>query len=174
MKYLKLFEKFEDNKEVVDTLQKILNCVKSNKSLSSVLNGSNVMDIHDKCSDEQVMEFLSKAVDIISEEILGNKVDLKSKIDANELEGVIRILKANPEKSSGGMKLESFSEFVKESHTKSVHVSDDEMNLFSDEPALQELITKNKITLKNGEVLFDEGDEETIELLDQYLEIPGK
>ena len=30
------------------------------------------------------------------------------------------------------------------------------MNLFSDQPALQELITKNKITLKNGEVFIAE------------------
>ena len=72
------------------------------------------------------------------------------------------------------MKLKKFEQFIKESHSKSVHISEDEMNLFSQEPALQELITKNKITLKNGEVLFDENDEETKQLLDQYLEIPGK
>jgi hypothetical protein len=73
------------------------------------------------------------------------------------------------------MKVKKYIEFIKESsHNKSVKVSDSEMNLFSDEPALQELITKNKITLKNGEVLFDENDEETRGLLDQYLEIPGK
>ena len=48
------------------------------------------------------------------------------------------------------------------------------MNLFSQEPALQELITNQKITLKNKEVLFDENDEETRDLLDQYLEMPGK
>ena len=72
------------------------------------------------------------------------------------------------------MKLEKFSNFLKESHTKSVHISADEMNLFSQEPALQELITNQKITLKNKEVLFDENDEETRDLLDQYLEMPGK
>ena len=48
------------------------------------------------------------------------------------------------------------------------------MNLFSQESALQELITNQKITLKNKEVLFDENDEETRDLLDQYLEMPGK
>jgi hypothetical protein len=72
------------------------------------------------------------------------------------------------------MRLKKWNQFINESHSKSVHVSEDEMNLFSQEPALQELITKNKITLKNGEVLFDENDEETRNLLDQYLEIPGK
>ncbi len=72
------------------------------------------------------------------------------------------------------MKVKKYSDFIKESHSKSVHISEDEMNLFSSEPVLQELITKNKITLKNGEVLFDENDEETKEILDQYLEIPGK
>jgi hypothetical protein len=72
------------------------------------------------------------------------------------------------------MKVKKYQEFIKESHSKSVHISEEEMNLFSQEAALQELITKNKITLKNCEVLFDENDEETRNLLDQYLEIPGK
>jgi hypothetical protein len=168
MKYLKLFEAFEDNESVVETLETILSLVKSGKSLSSKLNGGTVMDLHDKCSDPQVMEILSNVVDVISQEVEGNKVDATQLIDTNELEGIIRILKANPEKSSGGMKP------VKESHNKSVDISEDEMNLFSDEPALQELISKNKITLRNGKVLFDESDEDTKTLLDVYLELPGK
>jgi hypothetical protein len=175
MKHLKLFESFEDNKEVIETLETILSLTKSDKRLSSKLNGGTVMDLHDKCSDPQVMEILVNAVDVISQEIEGTKIKASDFIDVTELEGIIRILKANPEKSEEGMKLESFSKFIiRESHTKSIHLSDDEMNLFSDEPALQELITKSKITLKNGEVLFDENDQETKELLDQYLEIPGK
>lgn len=72
------------------------------------------------------------------------------------------------------MKLKKYSEFIKESHSKSVRISEDEMNLFSQEPVLQELISNNKITLKNGEVLYDESDIETKNILDQYLEIPGK
>lgn len=174
MKYLKLFENFEDNQPVIETLETILSLVKSGKRLSSKLNGGTVMDLHDGCSDPQVMEILANAVDVISQELEGTKVDATHFIDVDELEGIVRILKANPEKSEEGMKVERFLNFVKESHSKSVHVSEDEMNLFSQEPALQELITKNKITLKNGEVLFDENDEETKQLLDQYLEIPGK
>jgi hypothetical protein len=42
------------------------------------------------------------------------------------------------------------------------------------EETIKNLENHNKITLKNGEVLFDENDQETKELLDQYLEIPGK
>jgi hypothetical protein len=72
------------------------------------------------------------------------------------------------------MKVKKYQEFISESHNKRVHVSDSEMNLFSSESSLQKLITDNKITLKNGEVLFDENDMETKEILDQYLEIPGK
>jgi hypothetical protein len=174
MKYLKLFENFEDNQPVIETLETILSLVKSGKRLSSKLNGGTVMDLHDGCDDPQVMEILSNAVDVISQEIEGTKVDASHFIDTDELEGLVRILKANPEKSEEGMKVERFSNFVKESHSKSVHISEEEMNLFSQEAALQELITKNKITLKNGEVLFDENDEETKQLLDQYLEIPGK
>lgn len=72
------------------------------------------------------------------------------------------------------MKVKKYQEFISESHNKRVHVSEEEMNLFSSESTLQKLITDRKITLKNGEVLFDENDEETKEILDQYLEMPGK
>ena len=174
MRYLKQFESFDDNKEVIDALKKIHRCAINDKSITSELNGGTLMDLHDKCEDPQVQQFLIQASEIAQKELEGTKVSLKDIIDVNELEGLIRILEANPEKSESGMKLEKFSNFLKESHTKSVHISDDEMNLFSQEPALQELITNQKITLKNREVLFDENDEETRDLLDQYLEMPGK
>ncbi len=169
-----LFESFDDNKEVVDALKKILSCTKSGKSITSTLNGGAIMDLHDKCDDPQVQEFLVKAAEIAGEELEGTKVNLKDFFDINELEGLIRILEANPEKDEEGMKVERFSTFISESHNKRVSVSEDEMNLFSSESALQKLITDNKITLKNGEVLFDENDMQTKEILDQYLEIPGK
>jgi hypothetical protein len=174
MKYLKLFENFDDNKVVVDALKDILSCINTGKKITSKINGSKLMDLHDNCDDEQVMGFLAKAAEIAGEEYQETQVDLKTQFDVNELEGLIRILEANPEKDEAGMKVERFSTFIFESHNKRVSVSEDEMNLFSDEPALQELITKNKITLKNGEVLYDENDEETKDLLDQYLEMPGK
>lgn len=174
MKYLKLFENFEDNKPVVKALKDILSCIKSGEKITSKINGGTLMDLHDNCDDEQVMSFLSKAAEIAGEEYQGTIIDVKKEFDVNELEGLIRILEANPEKDEAGMKVERFSTFISESHNKRVSVSENEMNLFSDEPALQELITKNKITLKNGEVFYDESDTETKELLDQYLEIPGK
>lgn len=174
MKYLKLFENFDDNKPVINALKDILSCVKSGKKITSKLNGGTLMDLHDNCNDEQVMSFLSKAAEIAGEEYQGTQVDLSKEFDTNELEGLIRILEANPEKDEAGMKIESFSKFILESnHNKSVHISEDEMNLFSDESVLQKLITDKKITLKNGEVLFDENDEETRDILDQYLEMPG-
>jgi len=97
MKYLKLFENFNDNEPVVKTLETILKLVKSGKRLSSELNGGTVMDIHDKCDDPQIMEILANAVDIISQELEGTQVKASDFIDVNELEGLIRILKANPE-----------------------------------------------------------------------------
>ena len=97
MKYLKLFENFEDNEPVVDTLETILRLVKSSQKLSSKLNGGSVMDLHDKCDDPQVMDILSSAVDVISQELEGSVVKSSDFIDVNELEGLIRILKANPE-----------------------------------------------------------------------------
>jgi alpha-L-arabinofuranosidase len=179
MKHLRLFEdfkgKFEDNKPVVSALKKILSCLKSGKELSSKLNGGTLIDLHDKCSDKKVMMILKKAADIILKEEQGKKVDLSKSFDEDKLNAIITVLDPQKKKSKkSGMKMESFSNFTNESHTKSVHITDDEMNLFSDEPALQELITNKKITLKDGEVLFDENDEETKQLLDQYLEMPGK
>jgi len=174
MKYLKLFENFDDNKAVIDALKKILSCVKGNKPISSVLNASNLIDMHDKCSDEDVMYFLSTASEIAGEEVIGNKGDL-SQIDANKLEATITLLEGNPEKSKPAMKtVESFLRFNESNHNKSIKLTEEESELFSDQPALSELISKGKITLKKGEVLFDENDRETKEILDVYLEIPGK
>ena len=96
MKYLKLFENFNDNEPVIETLETILSLVKSGKRLSSKLNGGSVMDLHDKCDDSQVMKILANVVDVISQEIEGSVVKASDFIDINELEGLIRILKANP------------------------------------------------------------------------------
>ncbi len=174
MRYLKFFENFDDNKVVISTLKDILSCVKTNKPLSSKLNGTKIMDIHDQCSDEKIMGYLIKAADVTLEEASGKMVDLKSKFDVNDLDALIKMLEANPQKSETSMKVESFNTFVTESHNKSIKLTDEEMDLFSEESSLQELISKNKIKLKNGEVLFDESDKETKETLDIYLEIPGK
>ena len=61
-----------------------------------------------------------------------------------------------------------------ESHSKSIKLNDDEVNLFNSEPLLQKLITDKKISLFNNEVKYDESDIQTKEILDQYLELPGK
>lgn len=172
MKYLKLFENFDDNKEVVDTLKKILNCIKNGKKITSVLNGGTIIDLHDNCSDEEVMKFLSKAAEIAGEEIQGTQVDLKTQFDANELEGLITKLEGNPEKSEAKIKLEKFITF--ESLDTFHHISEEEYNQFSQVPALGELITKNKVKLEKDRIFYDENDVETKEILDQYLEIPGK
>ena len=61
-----------------------------------------------------------------------------------------------------------------ESHSKSIKLNDEEVNLFNSEPLLQKLITDKKISLFNNEVKYDESDIQTKEILDQYLELPGK
>jgi hypothetical protein len=96
MKHLKLFENFEDNKEVVNALKKIHSCINSGKSIISQLNGGTLMDLHDKCDDPQVQEFLIKAAEVAAEETQGTKVELKDIFDIDELNGLIRILEANP------------------------------------------------------------------------------
>lgn len=97
MKYLKLFENFNDNKPVIDALEDILSCINSGKRITSKLNGGKLMDLHDKCDDPQVQSFLLQAAEITGEEAQGTKVTLSEVFDKDELEGIIRILKANPE-----------------------------------------------------------------------------
>jgi hypothetical protein len=169
MKYLKLFENFDDNKEVIDALKKILICIENGKMITSVLNGGTIMDLHDNCSDEEVMSFLSKAADIASEEYQGTKVSLKDVLDRNELNGLIKKLEGNPEKAEAKMKLE-LSESLDNFH----HISEEEYSQFSQVPALGELITKSKVKLEKDRIFYDENDIETKEILDQYLEIPDK
>lgn len=174
MRYLKIFENFDDNQIVISTLKDILICIKTKKPLTSKLDAAKIMDLHDQCSDQKVMLYLRKAHEVTLQEASGKLVDLGYKFDSNNLESLIKMLEANPQKSAPTMKLESFDKFITESHEQSIKLTDAEMDLFSEESSLQELISKNKITLKNGEVFFDESDVETKEILDNYLEIPGK
>ena len=78
--------------------------------------------------------------------------------------------------------IKRYFQFINESNkpgprtegSKKVQISEEEMNLFSQEPPLQKLITDDKISLMNCEVWYSEEDTETRDLLDQYLEMPGK
>jgi len=70
--------------------------------------------------------------------------------------------------------IKKYADFIKESHTKTIKLSEEEVGLFNQEPLLQKLVSNNKISLYDGEVKYDESDIETKEVLDQYLEIPGK
>lgn len=55
-----------------------------------------------------------------------------------------------------------------------ITISDEEVNSFSDEPALSKLIYDDKVSLLGNEVWYLENDEQTKAILDQYLEVPGK
>jgi hypothetical protein len=76
MKYLKLFENFDNNKPVIDALKVIASCVEGGEKLSSKLNGRTLMDLHDMCDIEDVREILKAAEEVISTEIGGTGVDL--------------------------------------------------------------------------------------------------
>ena len=66
--------------------------------------------------------------------------------------------------------IKKYADFIKESHTKTIKLSEEEVGLFNQEPLLQD----KKVSLYDGEVKYDESDIQTKEVLDQYLEIPGK
>ena len=70
--------------------------------------------------------------------------------------------------------IKKYADFIKESHNKTIKLSEEEVGLFNQEPLLQKLISDNKVSLYDDRVEFDEKDTQTKEVLDQYLEIPGK
>lgn len=94
MKYLKMFENFDNNKPVIDALNDIIDCIKSDKKLSSKLNGGTLIDLHDNCDVEDVRTILKTAADIISDEIEGTQVDLKHlhQLDIENIESLIDVL----------------------------------------------------------------------------------
>ncbi len=174
MRYLKQFESFDDNKEVVDALKKILHCVKTSEKITSKINGGTLWDLHDKCEDDDVKSFLSKAAEITELEIQGSKTDLTKEFEEvmplddveKKLDSLIQMLEANPEKDEdSNFKIESFTKFTNESLHNFHHISEEELNLFSQVPALEELITKMKVRLEKDGIHFDENDLETVEIL---------
>ncbi len=70
--------------------------------------------------------------------------------------------------------IKKYADFIKESHSKTIKLSEEEVGLFNQEPLLQKLVSDNKVSLFDDEVKYDENDTKTKEVLDQYLEVPGK
>lgn len=52
-----------------------------------------------------------------------------------------------------------------------IDITGEQIDLFSTEPQLQKLIEDEKVSILDGEVWYKEGDKETLEVLDQYLQI---
>jgi hypothetical protein len=55
--------------------------------------------------------------------------------------------------------------------SKKISISSEEMSMFVDEPVLQKLILDDKVALLNNEVWYFEDDKDTLNVLDQYLEL---
>ena len=70
--------------------------------------------------------------------------------------------------------IKKYADFIKESHSKTVKLTPEEVSLFTSEPLLQKLVADKKVSLFDDEVNYDESDIQTKEVLDQYLELPGK
>jgi hypothetical protein len=70
--------------------------------------------------------------------------------------------------------IKKYEDFIKESHSKTVKLSPEDVSLFTSEPLLQKLVADKKVSLFDDEVNYDESDIQTKEVLDQYLELPGK
>ena len=70
--------------------------------------------------------------------------------------------------------IKKYADFIKESHNKTIKLTPEEVSLFNQETLLQKLIADKKVSLYDDKVEFDETDTQTKEVLDQYLELPGK
>ena len=70
--------------------------------------------------------------------------------------------------------IKKYADFIKESHSKTIKLTQEEVSLFSSEPVLQSLISDEKVSLSKDSIQYDESDIKTKEILDQYLEIAGK
>ena len=70
--------------------------------------------------------------------------------------------------------IKKYADFIKESHSKTIKLTPEEVSLFSSEPVLQSLISDEKVSLSKDSIQYDESDIKTKEILDQYLEIAGK
>jgi hypothetical protein len=70
--------------------------------------------------------------------------------------------------------IKKYEDFIKESHSKTIKLTPEEVSLFTSEPVLQSLISDEKVSLSKDSIQYDESDIKTKEILDQYLEIAGK
>ena len=70
--------------------------------------------------------------------------------------------------------IKKYEDFIKESHSKTVKLNSEDVSLFTSEPLLQKLVSDKKVSLFDDEGNYDESDIQTKEVLDQYLELPGK
>ncbi len=77
--------------------------------------------------------------------------------------------------------IKKYADFIKESsvpgpttHGKKISLTKEETELFTNEPVLQKLVSDQKVGLFDDGVWYEENDSKTKEILDQYLEIPGK
>jgi hypothetical protein len=70
--------------------------------------------------------------------------------------------------------IKKYEDFIKESNSKTIKLTPEEVNLFTSEPVLQNLISDEKVSLSKDDIQYDESDIKTKEILDQYLELPGK
>jgi hypothetical protein len=70
--------------------------------------------------------------------------------------------------------IKKYEDFIKESHSKTIKLTPEEVSLFTSEPVLQNLISDEKVSLSKDAIQYDESDIKTKEILDQYLEVAGK
>ena len=63
--------------------------------------------------------------------------------------------------------IKKYEDFIKESHSKTIKLTPEEVNLFTSEPVLQNLISDEKVSLSKDAIQYDELDIKTKEISDK-------
>jgi hypothetical protein len=67
--------------------------------------------------------------------------------------------------------IKKWKEFNESSTSGKINISDFEIDIFQNEPALKKLISDEKASLIGNEVSFDINDKETLDILNIYFDV---
>jgi hypothetical protein len=185
MKYIRKFENFDTDGNRADAqsypkFNQTIN-LKAKEYVDHILNKGSGLEVTQLCKeigcdlpnqDEDLDSIREMAVKYFienPERIKDFEVSFKQ-FPYGGSDGVVRTNNVGGTSFTNSSHVGESKSYVEDGWVK-LELKDDEMNLFSSEATLQNLIRNNKISLHDNEVWFKEGDDSTKKILDVYLEI---
>lgn len=179
MKYLKLFNKFSENRVWGDEV--------SDNSFDSTTAKNPVTKLYaTRYVDSKLNHDYHELFKIVGMELPKSGEDLDAKFSQCR-EKAIKYFSENPEEMSqeidykfykvdggdGIPRTNNIGRTFKESRNfdYEMDISQSEMELFANQEPLQELIRNNKVALYNNKISFNKSDHDSIKTLDIYLDI---